>query len=375
MSKRAICLFLLIVSAATAQIPPRWAAKAAKDWYTRQPWLVGSNYIPSYAVNQLEMWQAETFDPARIDKELGWAENIGLNTMRVFLHDLLWQQDAAGFKQRIREFLKIADKHHMRIMFVLFDSCWDPSPQLGPQRAPRNGIHNSGWVQGPGAKALADPEQTQRLLAYAKDIVADFSRDERILAWDLWNEPENMNRGSYDKQEPANKVELVAALLPKVFKAAREGLPTQPLTSALYQGDWSDPETLSPIQRIQLDQSDVLSFHNYGTPREFEACIRSLKSHKRPIFCTEYMARTNGSTFQGVLPIARKEEVAAYNWGLVKGKTQTWLPWDSWEHPYTTSGPASWFHDIFTTEGAPYRQREVDFIHEMLNGKKLRKAS
>ena len=94
---------------------------------------MGSNYIPVSAINQLEMWQAETFDPAQIDKELGWAEAMGMNTMRVFLHDLLWQQDAAGFRKRIDQFLTIAARHHIRPLLVLFDSCWDPLPQLGPQ--------------------------------------------------------------------------------------------------------------------------------------------------------------------------------------------------------------------------------------------------
>ncbi len=135
--------------------PARWTEKAANEWYAQQPWLVGSNYIPASAINELEMWQADTFDPQRIDKELGWAESIGLNTMRVFLHDLLWQQDPKGFQQRIETFLEIASKHHIKPLFVLFDSCWDPDPRLGKQHEPRPGIHNSGWVQSPGAKALA----------------------------------------------------------------------------------------------------------------------------------------------------------------------------------------------------------------------------
>jgi hypothetical protein len=74
----------------------RWPEQKANAWYAQQPWLVGSNYIPKSAINQLEMWQEETFDPIEIDKELTWAEAMGMNTMRVFLHDLLWKQDAAG---------------------------------------------------------------------------------------------------------------------------------------------------------------------------------------------------------------------------------------------------------------------------------------
>ena len=79
----------------------RWTEEKARTWYEQQPWLVGSNYIPSDAINELEMWQASTFNPTQIDKELGWAEDMGMNTMRVFLHDLVWQEDPTGFKDRI----------------------------------------------------------------------------------------------------------------------------------------------------------------------------------------------------------------------------------------------------------------------------------
>src|ERR1700693_1631956 len=215
---------LVFQSVAYAKRPQqeRWTEKAANAWYAQQPWLVGSNYTPAYAINEIEMWQASTFNPQRIDLEFGWAESIGLNCMRVFLHDLLWAQDAAGYKQRIDTFLKIAEKHHIRILFVLFDSCWDPNPQLGKQREPRPGVHNSGWVQSPGAKALQDPSQYPRLEAYVKGVVGAFAEDRRILGWDMWNEPDNTNDRSYGDLEPKNKVTLLLALLPKVFDWARE---------------------------------------------------------------------------------------------------------------------------------------------------------
>jgi len=206
---------------ASEAAPARWTEKAANDWYSRQPWLVGSNYNPASAINELEMWQADTFDPKRIDLELGWAESIGLNTMRVFLHDLPWQQDPQGFRKRIDTFLQIADQHHIKPLFVLFDSCWDLNPRLGKQREPRPGVHNSGWVQSPGAAALQDPSQYPRLEAYVKGVVGAFAKDPRIIGWDVWNEPDNTNDGSYNDLEPHNKVALVLVLLPKVFTWAR----------------------------------------------------------------------------------------------------------------------------------------------------------
>lgn len=363
-----ISLLLVLCGTARAQVradASRWTEKKANDWYAQRPWLIGSNYIPATAINQLEMWQAETFDAQRIDIELGWAESIGLNTMRVFLHDLLWQQDAAGFQKRIDTFLSIAAKHHIRILFVLFDSVWDPNPHLGKQRAPTPGVHNSGWMQSPGAAALKDPTQLPRLEAYVKGVVGAFARDSRVLGWDVWNEPSNTNVPAYRKYEPSNKKEIVRELLPKVFSWAREAGATQPLTSGLWEGDFADPEKLDPIAKIQFEQSDVLSFHNYSEPSVFERQVRELEKFRRPVICTEYMARPQKSTFEGILPVAKGNKVGAINWGLVGGKTQTYLPWDSWEKPYVDHQPEVWFHEIFRTDGTPYKAEEVSLIKRL----------
>jgi hypothetical protein len=343
----------------------RWTEEQANHWYQHQPWLVGSNFIPADAINELEMWQAATFDAAEIDKELGWAQGLGMNTMRVFLHDLLWEQDSAGFEKRIDEFLAIASRHHIRPIFVLFDSCWDPYPKLGPQHPPIPGVHNSGWVQSPGAKALSDPSQEPRLRAYVAGVVGAFANDSRVLAWDVWNEPSNTNGGAYGKVELKNKQEFVRNLLPKVFAWARAANASQPLTSGLWQGDWSSAEKLDPIGRIQLEQSDVISFHNYSWPEDFERHVGWLEQYQRPILCTEFMARPMGSTFDTILPIAKKQHVAAINWGLVAGKTQTYLPWDSWEKPYVVAPPPVWFHEVFHADGSPYREREAEILREL----------
>jgi endo-1,4-beta-mannosidase len=169
------------------------------------------------------MWQEATFDPVQIDQEFTWAESLGMNTMCVFLHDPLWQQDSAGFGKRIDQFLAIASRHHIRPVFVLFDSCWDPLPHLGPQHPPIPGIHNSGWAQSPGAVALADAKQYPRLKNYVQGVVGAFANDDRILAWDIWNEPGAENTGSYPRQKlkPETKVRLVVALLPQLFAWAR----------------------------------------------------------------------------------------------------------------------------------------------------------
>ncbi|MBN8885216.1 MAG: 1,4-beta-xylanase [Rudaea sp.] len=343
----------------------RWSEAKAKTWYAQQRWVLGSNYVPANAINELEMWQADTFDAERIDRELGWAQGLGMNTMRVFLHDLLWQQDAAGFKQRIDRFLAIAAKHGIKPIFVLFDSCWDPEPKLGAQHPPIPGVHNSGWVQSPGV-ALADPAQYPRLERYVKDIIGSFAKDERVLAWDVWNEPDNEGGGHYQAREPKGKDELVAKLLPQVFAWARSAAPTQPLTSGVWHNDdWSDPAKLNPVERTQIEQSDVISFHSYDWPEQFLVRVRQLEKYGRPLLCTEYMARGNGSTIDGVLPLAKKLDVGMVNWGFVDGKTQTIMPWDSWERPYTLRPPTLWFHDLLRADGSPYRQREADILRAL----------
>jgi hypothetical protein len=253
-------------------------------------------------------------------------------------------------------------------MFVLFDSCWDPLPHLGPQHPPTPGIHNSGWVQSPGAKALADVNQYPRLKSYVEGVVRAFARDDRILAWDIWNEPGSDNAGSYPKEElPANdKTTRVTALLPQVFAWAREANPTQPLTSGVWAVD-NSPEgaDLGELQQIQLRESDIVTFHNYSWPEYFKRQIAWLKKNNRPVICTEYMARSVGSTFDTVLPIAKQEHVGAINWGFVAGKTQTYLPWDSWQHPYVLDQPPVWFHEVLRPDGTPYRAAEVDLIRQL----------
>ena len=366
MRKKLHLLLLLLacaLPALTAQTA-RWTEERATAWYAKQPWLVGANFVPSDAINELEMFQAATWNPALNDKELGMAESIGMNTMRVFLQDQLWQQDPEGFKRRLNEFLTIAARHHIRPLFVLFDSVWDPEPKLGPQHPPTPGVHNSGWVQSPGRRGLEDPAYEPRLRAYVKGVVGAFANDDRILGWDVWNEPDNPSE-QYGAQEDPHKTEHVLHLLPLAFEWAREAKASQPLTSGVWQGNWSDPDKESAMTKLQLAESDIITFHDYQWPEGFEARIKSLQPLNRPIICTEYMARGNGSTFDNSLPIAKKYNVGAINWGFVVGKTQTNLPWDSWRRPYVDFAPTIWFHEVFRADDTPYRQHEVDLIRQL----------
>jgi hypothetical protein len=363
----ALCLlFVARTALAQREGPNPWSPERIQKWYDDQPWLVGCNFIPSAAINQLEMWQPDTFVPKTIDRELGWAQSLGFNTVRVFLHNLPWHDDRDAFLKNIERFLAIADSHKIRPMLVFFDGVWDPDPQSGPQNRPRPGVHNSGWVQSPGRIVLADDAKQDVLRAYVQDVLRRFANDKRILAWDLFNEPDNLNANSYGPLELKNKDERAARLVRKTFDWAREVDPSQPLTVCFWSsGDhWDKPETLNRVHREAARESDFISFHDYGKPDSMTGRIKKLRHYGRPLVCTEYMARGNGSTFEAILPILKKEKVAAYNWGLVDGKTQTKYPWNTWQMPIL-GDPEPWHHEIFHTDGRPYREAEVKLIRSL----------
>lgn len=328
---------------------PIWTKQEANDWYAKQPWFVGANFLPSTAINQLEMWQKESWDPVTIKRELGWAASIGMNVMRVYLHDLAWKADAAGFKKRIDEFLSICEKHRIKIVFTIFDDCWNPDAAIGTQPAPKPGIHNSGWVRSPNLKVHNDSTQWGYLQEYVVDILKTFKNDQRILLWDLYNEPGN---SGYQLSS--------LPLLKKVFEWAWSVRPKQPLSV----GVWYDNKELSDFQ---LANSDVITFHNYNEVESLKKQVAELKLYGRPIICTEYMARTRGSKFQTHLPIFKAEKVAAINWGLVAGKSNTIYEWSK-PIPDGTE-PSLWFHDVFRKDGRPYSQEEVDSVKKLTEKK------
>ena len=332
----------------------RWSTQKANEWYACQPWLIGCNFIPSNAINQLEMWQADTFDPTTIDRELSWAAGIGFNTIRTFLHDLAWEADARGFKNRIDHFLDIASLHGIRPILVIFDDCWNPNPAIGSQPMPKPGIHNSGWVQSPGLDVVnRDASSWGRLEQYVGDIIGSFANDERILLWDLYNEPGNSGNG--EKSLP---------LVKSVFEWAWAANPAQPLSV----GVWFDNKELN---EFQLAASDIITFHNYSPAVDLQRQIVELETHVRPVICTEWMARTCGSLVNTHLPVFAEKNVGCINWGLVAGKTNTIHQWQvlqdllnpapsSFMDPGTE--PNIWFHDLFSADGTPYDRTEIELF-------------
>ena len=329
---------------------PVWSKQKANEWYAKKGWLRGSNFIPSTAINQLEMWQAATFDASTIDRELGYAQSIGFNAMRVFLHHVAWQEDPQGFKNRMKSYLSIADKHHIGTIFVIFDDCWNDVYKAGLQPAPKIGVHNSGWLRDPGTLYHTEPLLKDTLEKYVKDILTSFKHDKRILLWDVYNEPGNSNYGNQSLD-----------LLRNVFTWGREVDPDQPLSAGVWNNKLND------LNKFQLENVDVITYHNYGKEPEHAKVIDTLKTYGRPLICTEYMARTRGSLFFNIMPLLKKNNVGAINWGLVSGKTNTIYAWDT---PMPDGAePKVWFHDVFRKDGTPYSEKEIQFI-KSLTGKK-----
>ena len=322
----------------------QWTPYKANRWYASIDPIRGCNYLPRSAVNSTEMWQAESFDPNTIAEELGWAQAAGFNGVRVFHQFLVWQSDAAGLKSRIDQFLDIASNRGIKAMFILFDDCAfaGKEPYLGKQDDPVPYVHNSGWTPSPGLKRVHDRSVWPLLKDYVLDVVGSFAEDERVQIWDLYNEPGNTEMGQ-------TSLPLVEA----AFAWAREAGAQQPLTTSI----WRLHDDYDMSERI-LELSDVTSFHHYGETG-VEAIIQRCRAYGRPVLCTEWLRRVTGQTVQQILPIFARERIGWYNWGLVAGRTQTYL---DWRRELNTPDSITWQHDIFHADGTPYNDQEIGLI-------------
>ncbi len=365
--KKSILIALALSCVSSIFAREKWTEEQANEWYKNVPFMAGCNFTPSDAINQIEMWSPETFNPDLIDKELGYAENLGFNVMRVFLHDLVWLNAHDEFYKNIDKYLEIADKHGIKTLFVFFDSCWSGKGKYGKQPEPK-GSHNSGWVKSPNEKTLMDDKNLPMLEKYVRETVRRYASDKRVIGWDVFNEPGGSGvifvDGKLSGKVP--RFQKTVALLKNVFKWARAENPSQPLTSALFSfGKNPVGEYINPIQ---LAESDILSFHSYGKPDDLvNGPIKELKKYNRPIFCTEYIARHFGSVFDPCMTILKEHKIAAINWGLVAGKSETYLPWA--DYVKKKGKTDIWFHDVFHKDGTPYDAKEAEFIKKTM-GKK-----
>lgn len=339
----------------------RWSVERALDWESEVGWLVGCNFMPSSAGNQLEMFQAETYDPDTIDRELGWAADLGMNSVRLFLHHLL--PEVHGFWDRLDEVLGIAERHGIGAMLVLFDGCWDPVSRLGPQPEPRPGVHNSMWLQSPGSEILSDPRRWPGLRPYVDEVLDRFGEDRRVQCWDLFNEP-NAVEANFPTTGSAEKYRSATELLDLVFDWAQAADPSQPLTAGVFIGTSGAAERGDPINRVMLGRSDVITFHNYFRRPRLESAIDHLLAYGRPVLCTEWMGRPRSTV--DLIDVFARRGVGAYTWGLVDGRTQTRCPWSSWRRPASEDAP--WFHELLHSDGSPYDPTETELFRRTVVG-------
>ena len=320
-----------------------WSTEKANTWYKSKKWILGFNFVTSTAVNSTEMWQSESFDIASIEKELAVAAECGYNSCRVFLQYIVWQNEKDRFIANFDRFLDVCKKNAITVLPIFFDDCAfsGREPYLGKQDDPRPGIHNSGWTASPGFTIADDPSCQENLKLYVQTMIGKYKNDERIIAWDLYNEPGNSSR----KEKSHN-------LLKNVFAWARECNPSQPLTTGIWAyGDFD---------KIVIELSDIISFHDYRNIESTKEKIAMLKKYNRPMLCTEWLHRPNDCTFETHMPFYKSENIGIYQWGLVNGKTQTHLNWDKEKNK--DGPPKIWQHDIFTKDFKPYSVDEIALI-------------
>ena len=378
-------------------VPGRWSEKKINKWYAKQPWLVGCNYYPATVINQIDMWQASTWDPKRIDLELGWAADMGMNTLRVYLHDMVWADDEQGLYQRMDEFLSICEKYNIRPWFVFFDDCHFPNPKLGVQPLPVKAYHNSGWVNSPArdvalryANGKATPEEIANLKGYVQKTMERFKKDKRVLMWELYNEPGRGNGLDGDMGSKKVKRSIGEKSNKLVYDSwvwAREVSPSQPIMS---NSSGSIGKRNIKINRIN---SDLHSIHSYGgDPRKGSSSAQRLREEileyqkdNRPVMVTEWLARDKGSTVEDCLPLMKELNAGAINWGFVSGKSATIWNWDSRKNAdgkrrsvnqereagnviqpgEEMPEPEVWFHDLLRYDGTPYNEEEIKIFKEL----------
>ncbi|MCL1628549.1 cellulase family glycosylhydrolase [Roseibaca sp. V10] len=354
---------------------PRWSKDRANAWWHAQPCPVGCNFLPSSAVNFLEMWMPDSFDRDTIARELRWAAEMGLNSIRTNLHYLVWKHDRDGLMARFDWLLQTASDMGLSVMPVLFDDCGfgGAEPVYGPQPDPVPGLHNSRAVASPGRAAVTNRALWPEFHAYLADIIQTHSTDPRILAWDLYNEPGNrmifLPGGEYAEHDPALS-QHSKDLMESAFAWARAINPHQPLTVAAWRTPIPGDDGAAfddPIDRQALALSDVITFHAYCDIKNARQYVAQLQEHDRPIMITEWMARTIGSRIQDQLPLYHDMNVGAYNWGLVKGRTQTDQPWPRELEVLhgKVRAPELWFHDLLWPDGRAFDPQEVSIIRDL----------
>lgn len=323
------------------------------------------------------MWHRDTFDSQSIAKELSWASGIGFNAVRVNPHFLVWKNDRDGLFERIDCFLTLASQRNIRTVICPLDDCGFGGfePEYGRQLGPLPGVHNSRAVASPGRAAVMDRSIWPDIEKYIRDIVRSYRDDNRVLFWDLYNEPGNrmlFNTHGYAEYD-VGLLGHSQSLMALCFEWARAESPEQPLTVGAWLTPLPTSDELpyqSSIDQQALAMSDLITFHAYTDSARNSAFIDFLASYNRPMACTEWMARNVDSRITDQLPMLKRRDIGCFQWGLVKGRSQTNLPWPTDLLKQLGQSELScnrdiWFHDLLDEQGRPYDETEIDVIRAL----------
>lgn len=349
----------------------KWTEEKIWNWYNSKSWIRGCNYISSDCANRIDQWQSyqceERFETE--ERELELAQSIGFNSIRVIVEYDVWKKEHDEFMNNLERHISIANNHGMTVMIVLSNECCVPKDAyketvLGPQHYDlgyHGGRKISPHQSGASTYSIIDePEIAEHYLEMVKEIISKYKSDERVIAWNLMNEPGNRRE---DKS---------LGFLKRLFEVAREIDPIQPLAADVWGDVDEKGYPLRNIERVALENSDFVSFHCYGDFCRMVKKVTALKKMGRPLICTEWLCRIRNNYVHDNFPYFFSEKIGCYNWGLVASyKTQYFEPynriWDELDNPEVDTSNlnvTAWMHDLFRPSHHPYDPKEIAIIKE-----------
>lgn len=345
----------------------KWTNEEANNWYKRLGWLRGCNFIGSDCANRLDMWQSYKREEKlkTADRELALADKIGFNTVRLWANFDVYYAESESFMDILENYISLCDKHNQKVMLVLgYEEDLPRGDVFIPKKLGEQeyalGEHQGRFPLSEEQKSLTPhhymeyPELKDKFIEMVKNIVKKYRDDERILCWNIWNEP-GIQRG-----------ELSIEFMNILFGVVRELDTVQPLCADVWRG-LEDGKPISKEERHALELSDIISFHSYSEYRWFVENLFEFKKLNRPIFVTEWLHRINHNNIHDIYPLMYIENVANYCWGFVVGKTQTNEPWSNIWYQYDNREARNydftkWQHDLFRPNLRPYDPNEIELI-------------
>lgn len=353
----------------------KWSKERAWEWYNARPWIRGCNYMSADCANRVDQWQEygfeERFETAA--GELKLMAELGYNSIRIIPEFIVWKKEHDGFTERFERYIELAAQNNISCMIVLGNDCCPPKEEalkrmrLGEQQVDwgyhgGRRISQHGRFDGIGYSLLDDPEYTEKYYEFVREIVGKYKNDERVIMWDVYNEPGNSRRSG-----------ITLPHLEKFFEIIRDIDPIQPLTVGIWSQS-TELENLTEAEKYGLENSDIISYHNYNSYENNVRELRLLKKLGRPVINTEWLNRCGGNSVEEMFPLFYLEKIGCYNWGFVAGKYQTYEPWNGIWDGYKENPEAfehfdftKWFHDIYRPSHNPYNPKETELIKRFCN--------